>query len=212
MVAMPNDMNELLTKITHMEGERILVAIVGPPGVGKSTFAEKLRQQLNQADDGCEILPMDGYHYDDIYLEKQNNRHRKGAPFTFDVGGLRAILSRLQTNAEAEISVPVFDREIEIARAGARMIDESVKYILVEGNYLLLNTGLWPELRQYFNLSVMLHAQEDTLKTRLIERWTGLGYTPEQARAKVASNDFLNVKEVLENSALADHLINTDGD
>lgn len=204
-------MNELLTEITQMEGARVLVAIAGPPGVGKSTFAEKLRHQLNQTDGACEILPMDGYHYDDIYLEKQNIRHRKGAPFTFDVGGLRAMLSRLHTNAEVKIAVPVFDREIEIARAGARMIDQSVKYILVEGNYLLLNTGIWPELRKYFNLSVMLQAPEDTLRTRLIERWTGFGFTPEQAEEKAASNDLLNVKEVLENSALADHLVNTEG-
>ncbi|MHA1127417.1 MAG: nucleoside/nucleotide kinase family protein [Alphaproteobacteria bacterium] len=206
------DMDALIAKIYRMEGGRILVAIAGPPGVGKSTFVEELRRQLNQRADGvCEILPMDGYHYDDVYLEQQNIRHRKGAPFTFDVGGLRAMLSRLETNDEAEISVPVFDREIEIARAGARMVDQSVKYILVEGNYLLLNTGLWPGLRKYFNLTVMLHAPEDTLKMRLIERWTGFGFALEQAKEKAASNDLLNVKEVLENSVLADHLINTEG-
>ena len=209
---MPKDMNldDLLNEITQLEGARILVAIAGPPGVGKSTFAENLRHQLNEVLGGCEILPMDGYHYDDIYLERHHIRDRKGAPFTFDVGGLRAMLSRLKDNTEPEISVPVFDREIEIARAGARMIDQSVKYILVEGNYLLLNTGLWPELREYFDMSVMLNAPEETLKSRLVERWIGFGFTPEQAIKKAARNDLLNVSEVLENSMSADHQLSTD--
>ena len=105
--------------------------------------------------------------------------------------------------------MPVFDREIEIARAGARMIDQSVKYILVEGNYLLLDTGLWPELQKYFDMKVMLYAPEDVLQSRLIERWTGFGFTLEEAMEKAGSNDLLNVSEVLENSVPADHRINT---
>ena len=206
------NLEKLVKEMARLDGARILVAIAGPPGVGKSTFAEDLRHQLNQTADGiCEILPMDGYHYDDIYLEQQNIRNRKGAPFTFDVGGLRAMLSRLKTNAESEISVPVFDREIEIARAGARMIDHSVKYILVEGNYLLLNTGLWPALQKYFDMTVMLYAPEDVLQNRLIERWTGFGFTLEEAMEKAGSNDLLNVSEVLENSVPADHRVNTNG-
>ena len=51
--------------------KRILVAIADPPSVEKSTFSEALCRQLNAEYDDCSaILPMDGFHFDDIYLEK----------------------------------------------------------------------------------------------------------------------------------------------
>ena len=43
---------------------RRLVAVAGPPGSGKSTFADRLHAALVPAV-AAEVLPMDGYHYDD---------------------------------------------------------------------------------------------------------------------------------------------------
>ncbi|MBL9061149.1 MAG: hypothetical protein JNL31_01195, partial [Tabrizicola sp.] len=45
---------------------------------------------------------------------------------TFDVGGLYHTLQRMRARDEAEVAVPVFDRKIEIARAGARLIPREV--------------------------------------------------------------------------------------
>ena len=196
----------------HGSGDRLIVAIAGPPGVGKSTISEALRDAINHSAPGsCEILPMDGYHFDDIYLNKMGWRPRKGAPFTFDVNGFRAMLARIQANEEPEISVPVFDRDIEIARAGARMISSDVKTVIVEGNYLLLNSAPWDGLRHYFDTSVMLTAAPETLETRLLARWTDMGLSPQDARQKASGNDLPNVKTVVENSIDADFVINTDG-
>ena len=45
-------------------GGRLVVAIAGPPGSGKSTTAELLAEALNTGAPGlAAVLPMDGYHY-----------------------------------------------------------------------------------------------------------------------------------------------------
>ena len=69
--------------------------------------------------------------------------HHKGAPNTFDVGGIEIMLKRLLSNEEKEIAIPIFDRNIDISRNSAFIISQSVKHIIFEGNYLLLNEEPW---------------------------------------------------------------------
>lgn len=127
---------------------RLLIALAGPPGAGKSTCAEQLAVLLNsEGAPMAAVFPMDGYHFDDRVLDARGLRAHKGAPETFDVAGLRHMLERLRLNEEGEIAVPVFDRTLEIARAGARLISREVKVLIVEGNYLLLNTPRGLHLR-----------------------------------------------------------------
>ena len=52
------------------------------------------------------LLPMDGYHFDDLHLVPAGLRPRKGAPETFDVGGLRHMLMRLRANEEDAVAAP----------------------------------------------------------------------------------------------------------
>jgi pantothenate kinase len=204
-------LEDLTRKLTgEIGGDRRIVAIAGPPGVGKTTFAESLRDRLNHHTLGaCEILPMDGYHFDDVYLNTRGWRARKGAPFTFDVAGFRTMLARLKANEDPEIAVPVFDRKLEIARAGARMINQTTQIIIVEGNYLLLQSDPWPALQVYFDMTIMLQAPVQILKSRLLARWTGLGYSEQEAEQKASLNDLLNIKEVMENSVAADCVVDT---
>ena len=113
---------------------RQVLAIAGAPGSGKSTLVESLAQAL--AGQPVAILPMDGFHYDDAVLHAMGRRPWKGAPDTFDVGGLRSALARLRDPAEGAVAVPVFDRDLEISRGSARIIGPEVRLILAEGNYL----------------------------------------------------------------------------
>ena len=194
-------LQELAAEITSAEdGDRRLIAIAGPPGSGKSTFAEQLRRQLLTKAGGCEILPMDGFHYDDAVLSARGDLARKGAPHTFDVEGLHAALVRLKR--EGEVAVPVFDRSLEIARAGARIIEPSVGIVLVEGNYLLLKERRWQPLHALFDLTVMLDVPVETLETRLLDRWKDLD--PEALRTKMEGNDLPNGRLVREESIEAD--------
>ncbi|SLN49322.1 Pantothenate kinase [Roseivivax jejudonensis] len=188
-------------------GRRHLVAIAGAPGSGKSTLAETLVAGLAAAGRPAAILPMDGFHLDDRVLEPRGLRPRKGAPETFDAAGLAHLLGRLKRNDEAEIAVPVFDREIEIARAGARMIPQAVEIVVVEGNYLLLERAPWDALAPLFDLSVRLDVPEPVLRDRLAERWRGFGLAAPAIRAKLEENDLPNGRLVLSASRMPDLVV-----
>lgn len=184
---------------------RLIVALAGPPGAGKSTIAEAVAARLNAGRPGfCAVLAMDGFHYDDTLLEPLGWRPHKGAPHTFDTGGLAATLGRLRDNTEADVAVPVFDRTIEIARAGARLIRRETPVILVEGNYLLLDAAPWSALRPAFHLTAMIRVPRDVLAARLAARWRGLGLSPDAIAAKVDGNDLPNADLVIAGSAVPD--------
>lgn len=174
---------------------RSVTAIAGPPGAGKSTLAENLAEKLNAAEPGsAAVLPMDGYHFDDILLNARGWRARKGAPHTFDVAGYAHMLDRLRQPGEAEIAVPVFDRALEIARAGARIIPASVRHLLTEGNYLLLDAAPWRALAARFDTTIYLDVPFETLRARLEARWTGM--SPAELARKMEGNDLPNVRLV----------------
>jgi pantothenate kinase len=199
--------DELLALLGNLEvGKRQIVGIAGPPGSGKSTLAEKLEHDLNARLAGyAAVLPMDGFHFDDQVLIPRGLRPSKGAPETFDVDGFAHMLERLRSNRGSEIAVPVFDRSLEIARAGARMVARSVRLIIVEGNYLLLNRNEWNAL--HFDMTVMLDVPRAILRDRLVERWLKLGRSAEEIKHQVDGNDMMNVDLVQGSSKPSDYLL-----
>lgn len=187
---------------------RIIVAIAGAPGSGKSTLADRLAAMIDARMPGAAaVLPMDGYHYDDRLLDELGRRARKGAADTFDVAGFRHMLARLRDNHEEAIAVPVFDRDIEIARAGAQAIPRSARLIMIEGNYLLFGEPPWDRLRGRFDLSVRIDVSEAVLRERLMARWLGYGLSGEALREKIEANDLPNARTVLTKSVRADLLL-----
>ena len=189
---------------------RSLTAIAGAPGSGKSTLAHSLADRLNAREaDSAAVLPMDGYHYDDRVLDARGWRARKGAPHTFDVGGLAHMLDRLRANDEAEIAVPVFDRSLEIARAGARIVPAAVRHLIVEGNYLLLDEGPWWSLAARFDTTVLLDEPFETLRARLGARWAAL--PPDEFKRKIEGNDLPNARTVIERSRAAEYVVRSAG-
>ena len=204
--------DQLLAQISGLEGgRRHVLGIAGAPGSGKSTLVERLADDLNASFPGrAAILPMDGYHFDDRLLEAWGKRARKGSPDTFDVGGLVQMVQRLKANAETQIAVPVFDRDIEIARAGARMIDQSAEIILVEGNYLLLDESPWSDLSGLFDLEILIDVDEAELARRLEARWVHYGLDANAIRAKLEENDLPNGRRVMRGSRTPDYRLSTD--
>ena len=202
--------NELLSILSYNLDQntlkkRYFIALAGPPASGKSTISEKLNEDLNIKGFPSDILQMDGFHLDDAILSSQNLLPRKGSPETFDVMGLKSFLIRLAN--EPEVIVPIFDRSLELSRSSAVTISENKKIIIVEGNYLLLNSQPWNELNNYFDSRVMIHCEESVLEKRLIDRWKGFNLTKDQINQKVYENDLPNGTNVIQNSIEADYYL-----
>jgi len=185
---------------------RFMVAIAGPPASGKSTTAHELQRALVAAGETAVVVPMDGFHFDDAVLNARGHRPRKGAPFTFDVAGFAHLLQRICAR-EPDIAIPVFDRSMELARAGADIVSAETRFILVEGNYLLLDEEPWSRLRPLFDLTVFIDVPHEQLRQRLIQRWLDHGFDMDYAKNWIASNDDLNIAHVLARRAAADIVV-----
>lgn len=184
--------------------QRFILALAGPPGVGKSTLSEALVTEFRRQQQQAAIVPMDGFHYDNAVLEARGTLVRKGAPFTFDADGYAALLTRLRSEPEQDIAVPVFDRKLDLARAGGAIVTPDDRFLIAEGNYLLLDSPPWTRMAGLFDLTVMLTASIEVLSRRLTDRWLGFGLDPEQARKRALANDIPNAELVVQGSVKAD--------
>jgi len=202
--------NRIKALIDHIQtrptapSERLLVAIAGVPGVGKTTFARQLAQALPN----CSRVSMDGFHLDNQILKDMDLLDRKGAPETFDLDGFAALLNRLK--ARTEIYVPDFDRDTERSINCAQWIPGHHDTLVVEGNYLLLDETGWRELQSYWDVSVFLTADLSVIEERLIDRWLSFGFSDQQAHHKAHLNDIPNAKRILDHALAADWVIQTD--
>ena len=201
--------DQLLISITERidksDKNRYFIALSGPPASGKSTISEKLANDLSAKEYNSSILQMDGFHYDDLILKEKKLLLKKGAPETFDVMGLINFVSRLQK--EDEVVIPIFDRSLELSRSSAVIISKNTKVIIVEGNYVLLNSYPWRELHKFFNTTVMINCEKKILEKRLIERWENFNLPKEEIDEKVYKNDLPNGVNVLKNSIKADYIL-----
>ncbi len=186
----------LLDRIRGLEGPRVLVAVAGAPGSGKSTLAAALAARFPDA----VLVPMDGFHLDDRLLEARGLRSRKGAVETFDADGFAALVERTAVPG-SEVIFPVFDRDREIAIAGAGVVAPHHRIVVIEGNYLLLDAVPWSRLR--YDLTIWLDVAEAELERRLTARWQGYGKDEGQIAAHLR-NDLANARLVARQSRRAD--------
>lgn len=184
--------------------QRFIVALAGPPGAGKSFLSEWLCRELNERQPGiAAVVPMDGYHLDNTILEPRGMLPIKGAPETFDPDGLKHDLERIR-RADRTVAVPVFDRPLDLARAGGRLITVDHRIVIVEGNYLLLDHDPWSALSPMFDMTLFLDVADEVLEARLIQRWLGMGQDHDGAIDRARNKDMINARLVKETSVEPD--------
>lgn len=193
-----------LASVPQTEGRK-LVAIAGAPASGKSTLAAQLVADLQRSNGSkaAALVPMDGFHLDNAELDAMGLRHVKGAPQTFDAAGFVTLVRAIRAQADT-LHYPLFDRAQDKALPDAGKLDRNIPIIVFEGNYLLLQDPNWTDLRDLFDLTVMLSVPIEVLRDRLIARWLTYGLTHDQAVARAESNDIPNARLVIANSAPAD--------
>lgn len=185
---------------------RSLLGVAGAPGAGKSTLAQQLVDGLHAAGVSAVLVPMDGFHLAQRELERLGLADRKGAPDTFDVGGYVALLARLRDAADV-VYAPEFRRDLEEPVAGAVRVGPEVEVVVTEGNYLLLDDGLWSTVRDLLDRTWFLEVPDDLRRERLVARHERFGRGPQDAREWALGPDERNAVLVAASAARADRTV-----
>ncbi len=166
-------------------------------------MADGLCAVLQGRGESASVVPMDGFHLDNTILEARGLLPRKGAPQTFDADGFLVMVKRLHA-AHADVVIPVFDRTLDKAIAGASLVSQTDRFVIVEGNYLLLNDPPWNELPALFDRTVFIDTPMEELRARLVRRWLDHGLDAQAAEIRAQSNDLPNAEQVVAFSVPAD--------
>ena len=209
----------LLTSIDQLAGMvsgilthrvRAVVGIAGSPGAGKSTVGAAIVDRLGPS---AVLLPMDGFHLPQAELVRLGRRDRMGAPDTFDVDGFVATLEAVGAqgassrfgNSGVTVLAPGFDREIEEPVPDAIAITPEFSTVVVEGNYLLLDSGGWERVEPLLDVTVFVDVDHDVRVERLIARHVAFGKTPAEARAWALGPDEANARAIEASAVRAEH-------
>ncbi|MBQ9663477.1 MAG: nucleoside/nucleotide kinase family protein [Oscillospiraceae bacterium] len=199
-----------LTDLQRRKGRRVL-AMLAPPGAGKTTLAHFLRELSLSDPTLCPltVIGMDGFHRRQEYLLTHTTERDgrqipmvrvKGAPETFDLECLR---ERIRQVADGEACAwPEYDRLLHDPVEGAlRVVGDLV---LLEGNYLLLDEDGWRDLHQFADYTVRILADREALRDRLVARKAASGMPCEEAEQFVEFSDLANADLCLSRSLPAD--------
>jgi pantothenate kinase len=181
---------------------RVIVGITGAPGAGKTTLADEVAAELNRAHGTAVAVPMDGFHLANVELRRLGRAHRKGAPDTFDDAGYVALLRRLRQGGET-VYAPAFDHVLNEPVAGSIPVDPDARFIVTEGNYLLL----WPEVLPLLDLAVYLETDDGQRIPGLVERQRGKGLDDAAALDWVMRSDEANARLIATTRDRADLLL-----
>lgn len=208
--------SRIKTTLASSPHERILVAVAGPPGSGKTTTATYLVDLLNKEVSRCGdtrderaqpyaiSVSIDGFHYTREYLDSLPNREeayvRRGAPWTFDVEEILKFIkslqdsSKLSVDARLVMKAPSFDHAMKDPVEDDIKIGSATSVIILEGNYLLLDEEEWRDISQLVDVKVFVEVDVDCARDRVAQRHVnaGIEQTYQAALVRFDSNDALN--------------------
>jgi len=187
------------------EALRLMVAVAGPPGAGKTAFATLLVAVVNAEADRevAALVGLDGWHYANAYLETHfierggqriALREIKGAPETFDAAAAYDCLALMRQGGR--VSYPVYSRRLHEPVPGGGDVRSSHKVVVVEGNYLLLDEEPWQRFQVLFDVGIFISAPQETLIASLTERHRRGGKTPEVTARHIRAVDLPNAVRV----------------
>lgn len=198
--------------------KRLLIAVSGIPGSGKTTLAAKVSQGLNElhaqqspaTHNGSPLsafLPMDGYHLSRAQLDALPDpvtaHARRGAAFTFDGDSFLTLVKKLREPICPESSTlyaPSFDHALKDPVSDDIAIAPSVRIIIFEGNYLSLNKNPWSDAAELMDELWFVEVDFDVARKRLVHRHVkaGIAKDEEEARKRADENDLVNGSEIVE--------------
>lgn len=183
------------------QNRRVVVGLAGGPGVGKSTLATALVASLGPT---AAYVPMDGFHMLHAKLIALGTARDKGAPHTFEASAFAEFIASLR-HAEGPVSGPGYSRETEDVVQNAFIIAAESRILVTEGNYLLLSTAPWWQVKPQLDLAVFIDVPREKVRQRLLLRHAEHGlFTEERNREHVERVDLANYDLVQRSRQRAD--------
>ncbi|KAK7184491.1 nicotinamide riboside kinase [Paraphaeosphaeria sporulosa] len=202
---------------------RILVALAGVPGSGKSTVSAALLVELAArgiAD--VAVVPMDGFHLTKKQLSALPNSEeafaRRGTPFTFDAPSFLSLVQSLAVtplptpsspSPETFLYAPSFDHALQDPVKDGIPISSRTRLIIVEGNYVLLDEEPWRDVAALCAEKWFVDTPRKVVLERLVGRHLAAGIETdvEEAVKRVEANDLPNGDVIRERLIIPDVMV-----
>lgn len=185
--------------------------------VGKTTLAKVVAEGLNAIHNdqapGCTstpiatFVPMDGYHLSRAQLSAMPDpataHHRRGAAFTFNDKAFLDLVKKLREPLLPEsktVYAPSFDHAIKDPVADEIAINPTSRIVVLEGNYLSLNQGLWKEAAELMDELWFVEVDFETARKRLLVRHVaaGIAESEEEAGNRADEIDLVNGRQIVD--------------
>ncbi|EEH48429.1 uncharacterized protein PADG_04508 [Paracoccidioides brasiliensis Pb18] len=195
---------------------RLMIAISGIPGSGKTSLATVMAERVNQLYSAINpgtstpvstAVSMDGYHLSRAQLaampEPAYATARRGAAFTFDpVKFLRLVraLREPLTPDSPTLYAPSFDHAVKDPVEDDVTIPPTTRVIFFEGNYLSFDKEPWNEAAGLMDELWFVEVEFETARKRLVARHVkaGIARDEEEADRRARENDLVNGKEIVD--------------
>lgn len=217
--------DRLLSILNNSPPERrIIIALAGVPGSGKSTIAAALLAHLDRIGI-CDVVvaPMDGYHYTkatlSAFADPDEAFRRRGAPFTFDVESFVEMVRLLSCSPVAshedpskDIWMPSFDHAKQDPVPLDIWVPATARVVLLEGNYVLLNQHPWSQIGEMADERWFIDASRDVAKQRITQRHLAakIEHTLQAAEGRAEANDLPNGDFIRMHSVAPEVIIKND--
>lgn len=185
--------------------------------LGKTILAKLVAEGLNAIHNeqapGCAAapiatsVPMDGYHLSRAQLSAMPDpttaHRRRGAAFTFNDKAFLELVKMLRRPLLPEprtIYAPSFDHAIKDPVADDIPIHPASRVVILEGNYLSLNEGLWREAAELMDELWFVEVDFETARKRLVRRHVAAGIVKDEdeAGSRADESDLVNGKQIMD--------------